>query len=135
MKRLPSILFVELLNLSIINDSVDLVDNANYAVICQKNLTTSLDIPQIQTYKGIEGSEVLLKHLTNTSLIPHSYLTHTSLEKKPRRTDFKTTALFCSSYTDVLMKQRRCFKLVPAKHQRGAGKRVDCRRLFKRVLI
>ena len=39
--------------------------------------------------------------------------------QKPRRTDFKTTALFCLSYTDVLMKQRRCFKLVPAKHQRG----------------
>jgi hypothetical protein len=30
------------------------------------------------------------------------------------------------------MKQRRCFKLVPAKHQRGGGKRVDCRRQFKK---
>ena len=28
-------------------------------------------------------------------------------------------ASFCLSYTDVLMKQRRCFKLVPAKHRRG----------------
>ena len=53
----------------------------------------------------------------------------------PRRTDFKTTPLFCLSYTDVLMKQRRCFKEVPAKHQRDGGKRVDCRRLFKRDIF
>ena len=35
--------------------------------------------------------------------------------KRTRRTRFKTTPLFCLSYTDVLMKQRRCFKEVPAK--------------------
>ena len=55
--------------------------------------------------------------------------------QKPRRTDLETTPLFCLSYTDVLMKQRRCFKEVPAKHQRGGGKRVDCRRLFKRDIF
>ena len=52
-----------------------------------------------------------------------------------RRTRFKTTPLFCLSYTDVLMKQRRCFKEVPAKHQRGGTKRVDCRRQFKRNIF
>ena len=39
-------------------------------VYFSKDLTTSPDALQTQMYKGIEGSEVLLKHLTYTSLIP-----------------------------------------------------------------
>ncbi len=42
-----------------------------------------------------------------------------SPQKHLRRTRFKTTPLSCLSYTDVLMKQRRCFKLPSAK---GADK-------------
>ena len=45
-----------------------------------------------------------------------------------RRTDLETTPLFWHSYTDVLMKQRRCFKLPAAKHKRGGGKAWFCRR-------
>ena len=52
--------------------------------------------------------------------------------KRLHRTRFKTTPMFCHSYTDVLMKQRRCFKEAAAKHQRGGGKRVVCRHQFKR---
>lgn len=68
MKRLPSILFVKQLNLSIISGSAGLADNANYVVICQKDLTTSLDASQNQMYKGIERSEVCARDLTYTSL-------------------------------------------------------------------
>ena len=42
---------------------------------CKKDLTTSLDAPQTQMYKGIEGSEVCARGLTYTSL-------ETSLKKK-----------------------------------------------------
>ena len=55
--------------------------------------------------------------------------------KSTRRTRFKTTPLFCLSYTDVFTKQRRCFKEVPAKQQRGGTKRVLCRRQFKRDIF
>ena len=40
-------------------------------VLVQTDLTTSPDAPQTKMYKEIEWSEVLLKHLTYTSLIPH----------------------------------------------------------------
>ena len=49
-----------------------------------------------------------------------------------RRTRFETTALFCHSYTDVLMKERCCFKEAAAKHGFAVGKRMDCRRQFKK---
>jgi len=52
--------------------------------------------------------------------------------KRLHRTRFKTTPMFCHSYTDVLMKQRRFLKEAAAKHGFAAGKRVDCRRLFKK---
>ena len=35
--------------------------------------------------------------------------------KRLHHTRFKTTPMFCHSYTDVLMKQRRCFKEAAAK--------------------
>ena len=40
------------------------------------NLTESLETP---LYKGIFASEVWARHLTYTSLVPHSYLTYASL--------------------------------------------------------
>ena len=51
-----------------------------------------------------------------------------------RRTDLDETPYKRRRYGVGRRSKHRCFKLVAVKHQRGAGKRVDWRRQFKRVL-